>query len=154
MSSILRRRALAALALTMMAATAFAQVSAAAPTGGAAMNHLHWRYIALAAVLPPAVGLIVAFPFWRKRRMTLGNIFAAAIIFATSIGLILREYAELDRITTECLDAGIPCFPVPSAFTRFAIYAFIGLLQVIALFSLSLIVEDRIRRKDYAPEWR
>jgi hypothetical protein len=118
------------------------------------MNHLNWRYIILAAIVPPLVGLIVAFPFWRKRRMTLGNIFATAIIFATSIGLILREYAEIDKITTECLDAGIPCFPVPSAFTRFAIYAFIGLLQVIAFFSFSLVVEERMRRRDYSPEWR
>ena len=118
------------------------------------MNHLNWRYIAFAALVPPLVGLIAAFPFWRKRRMTLGNIFASAIIFATSIGLILREYAEIDKATTECLDAGIPCFPVPSAFTRFAIYAFIGLLQVIVLFSLSLVVEERIRRREYAPEWR
>ena len=77
------------------------------------MNHLNWRYIIFAAAVPPLVGLIVAFPFWRKRRMTLGNIFAAAIIFATSIGLILREYAELDKITTECLDNGIPVLPGP-----------------------------------------
>jgi hypothetical protein len=118
------------------------------------MNHLNWRYIVFASVVPPLAGLIVAFPFWRKRRMTLGNIFATALIFATSIGLILREYAEIDKITTECLDNGIPCFPVPSAFTRFAIYAFIGLLQVIAFFSLSLVVDERIRRRDYSPEWR
>ncbi|MEO7272138.1 MAG: hypothetical protein ABI211_09070 [Vicinamibacterales bacterium] len=118
------------------------------------MNHLNWRYLIFAAAVPPLVGLIVAFPFWRKLRMTLGNIFAAAIIFATSIGLILREYVELDKITTECLDNGIPCFPVPSAFTRFAIYAFIGLVQVIGLFSLSLVVEARIKGREYAPEWR
>jgi len=43
---------------------------------------------------------------------------------------------------------------VPSAFTRFAIYAFIGLTEVIALFSLSIVVEDRARRRHYAPEWR
>ena len=106
------------------------------------------------AIAPLPVGVLVAFPFWRKRRMTLGNIFATAIIFAASIGLILREYAEIDKITTECLDNGIPCFPVPSAFTRFAIYAFIGLVEVFALFMVSLRVDDRIRRQAYAPEWR
>ena len=36
----------------------------------------------------------------------------------------------------------------------FAIYAFIGLLEVIALFSLSLVVDGRKRRRQYAPEWR
>jgi hypothetical protein len=65
-----------------------------------------------------------------------------------------EEYAQIDRLTQECLDAGTVCFHVPSAFTRFAIYAFIGLTEVIALFSLSIVVEDRARRRHYAPEWR
>ena len=43
---------------------------------------------------------------------------------------------------------------IQRAFTRFAIYAFIGLTEVIALFSLSIVVEDRARRRHYAPEWR
>ena len=68
--------------------------------------------------------------------------------------LILREYVEIDRLAQECIDAGDVCFPVPSAFTRFALYAFIGLGQVIALFSLSLFVEERARRREYSPEWR
>jgi hypothetical protein len=53
-----------------------------------------------------------------------------------------------------CLDEVLPCFPNPSAFTRFAIYAFIALAEVIALFLVSLRVEERIRRRGYAPEWR
>jgi hypothetical protein len=43
---------------------------------------------------------------------------------------------------------------VPSAFARYAIYAFIGLLEVIVLFSVSLTVERKIRRRGYDPEWR
>jgi hypothetical protein len=46
------------------------------------------------------------------------------------------------------------CWPEPAAFTRFAIYAFIGLVQVFVVFTLSLRVEERVRRRDYAPEWR
>jgi hypothetical protein len=53
-----------------------------------------------------------------------------------------------------CLDGGIPCFPDPPAFTRFAIYAFVALAQVIALFTLSLRVEHWRRRRGYSPEWR
>jgi hypothetical protein len=118
------------------------------------VTHLNWRYIALASTVPPLIGLLLAFPFWWKGRMTFGNIVGTVIVFGSSIGLILREYAEIDRITQECLDTGTVCFPVPSAFTRFAIYAFIGLIEVIALFSLSIVVEDRARRQHYAPEWR
>ena len=60
----------------------------------------------------------------------------------------------LDRATQACLEAGYTCWPNPSAFTRFAIYAFIGLLEVLALFSVSLIFESRSARRDYSPEWR
>lgn len=155
MSQTIRRwMLLAAVAMFAVAAGPAAQVADVPVNGGPAVNQLNWRYIGLAVLLPPLAGFVVAFPFWRKRKMTLGNIFASAIIFATSIALILREYAEIDKVTLACLDAGIPCFPHPSAFTRFAIYACIGLVQVIAFFSISLIVDERVRRRDYAPEWR
>ena len=61
---------------------------------------------------------------------------------------------ELDRLTRMCLDSGFVCWPEPSAFMRYAIYAFIALVEVFALFTLSLRVEQRIRNRDYAPEWR
>lgn len=85
---------------------------------------------------------------------TFGSILGTAVIFAAGIGLILREYVEIDRLTQACLDAGEWCFPVPGAFTRFAIYASIGMVQVFALFTLSLFFEERARRRGYAPEWR
>jgi hypothetical protein len=118
------------------------------------VNELSWSWIALALTVPPIVALLVAFPFWRKRQMTFGSIVGTAVIFGSGIGLILREYVELDRRTLECLDAGITCWPEPSAFTRFAIYACIAMVQVFALFTLGLIVEERLRRRDYAPDWR
>jgi hypothetical protein len=118
------------------------------------MTGLNWHYIALALTVPPLVGLLAALPFWWKAWMTFGNIVATGVVFGSAIGLILREYVELDRLTQACLDAGNVCFPAPSAFTRFAIYAFIGLLEVIVLFSLSLVVEGRVRSRQYAPEWR
>jgi hypothetical protein len=68
--------------------------------------------------------------------------------------MIWREHVELDRIVQACLDAGHTCWPEPSAFTRFAIYAFIGLIQVFTVFMLSLRVEERIRLRQYSPEWR
>ena len=54
----------------------------------------------------------------------------------------------------QCLDAGFVCWPEPSAFTRFAIYAFIGLIEVFALFTLGLKAEERSRRRHYAREWQ
>ena len=115
---------------------------------------INWGWIVLAAAVPPAAGLLIAWPFWRKRQPIFGNIAATAVIFAAAVALILREYVELDGITQACLEAGYTCFPEPAAFTRFAIYAGIALVQIFLVFSLSILVDERIRRRDYAPEWR
>jgi hypothetical protein len=118
------------------------------------VNGLSWSWIVLMLTAAPLVGLLVAFPFWRQGGMIFGNIAGTAVIFGTAFGLILREYVELDRLTQACLDAGSVCWPVPGAFTRFALYAFIGLIEVFALFVLSLRAEKRMRDRDYSPEWR
>jgi hypothetical protein len=118
------------------------------------VSELSWSWIALALTVPPLVAVLVAVPFWRKSQMIFGNIVGTGVIFAAAIALILREYVELDRLTAQCLDEGVVCWPTPSAFTRFAVYAFIGLIEVFILFFLSLRVEERVRRRGYAPEWR
>jgi hypothetical protein len=118
------------------------------------LDQLSWFWIGVASVVPPVVSLLLAFPFWRKGGMIFGNILGTTVIFGTAFALILREAVTLDLMTKACLDAGLPCFPQPAAFTRFAIFAFIGLVEVFALFSVSLLVEGRMRRRDYAPEWR
>lgn len=118
------------------------------------MSGVSWWWIGLAATVPPVVALLLALPFWRKQQMILGSIVGTAVIFGSAIGLILREYVELDLLTQQCLDAGTVCWPEPSAFTRFAIYAFIGLVEVFALFTSSLMFEERVRRRGYAREWQ
>jgi hypothetical protein len=118
------------------------------------MTEMKWWWIAFALTVQPLLGLAVVVPFWRRGQMIFGNIVGTALVFASAMGLILREYVELDRLSQACLDAGTVCWPTPSAFTRFAIYAFIALIEVFGLFSLSLIVDERVRRRNYAPEWR
>ena len=66
----------------------------------------------------------------------------------------MREHAELDRGIMSCFEQGMVCFPHPPAFTRYAIYGFLALGEVIALFMLSLTVERRLRRRGYDPQWR
>ena len=118
------------------------------------MSELSWRWIALMVTAPPVAGVLVAYPIWKKRQPILGNIAGTTVIFGAALALILRESAELDAIGRRCLDAGYYCFPSPSAFSRYAIYAFIALFEVFALFTISLRIEERFRRRDYAPEWR
>ena len=123
-------------------------------TGTAAVTGLNWLWIGIALTAPMAAGLLLAWPVWLTGQPILGNIAGAIVIFSAAIGLIMREHADLDRVVQACIAQGTTCWPTPTAFTRFALYAFIGLAQVIALFSISVGVETRQRRKSYAPEWR
>jgi hypothetical protein len=118
------------------------------------VNELNWYWIVVELTVPPLLGLVVAYPFWRSDQPILGNVAGTMVVFGSAFGLILREHAEIDRAVRRCLDAGVPCWPEPSAFTRFAIYAFIGLIEVFILFSVSLRVERHRRKGDYAPEWQ
>ena len=119
-----------------------------------ALRELNWYWIVLGATVPPVVAMLVAMPLWRRNQPVLGSIAGTAIIFGTAVGLILREYVELDQLTQACIDAGTVCWAQPAEFTRFAIYAFIALIEVFALFFMSLKVEERRRRRDYAPQWQ
>jgi hypothetical protein len=119
------------------------------------MNQLNWYWVTVSLTVPPLVGGLVALPFWRKDQAIFGNIFGTVVIFGAAFALIMREHIELDRLIQQCLDSGREiCSPDPSPFARFATYAFIALFQVIVLFSLSLKVDEKMRRRGYAPEWR
>ena len=118
------------------------------------VHELSWLFIALMATVPTPIGMLAALPIWRKGEMILGNLAGTTVIFAAAFGFIMKESFELNRLTQACLDEGYTCWPNPAAFTRFAIYAFIALIEVFALFMISLKVEERIRSRRYAPEWR
>jgi hypothetical protein len=118
------------------------------------VNELSWPWIALMLTGPPLAGVLVALPLWHRKEMILGNATGTLVIFGAAIGLIVRESIALDRVTQGCLDAGFVCWPDPSPFVRYVIYAVIGLLEVFGLFTFSLAVEKRIRNRGYAPEWR
>lgn len=106
------------------------------------------------ATVPLVAGHLVALPFWRRNQAIFGNIIGTGIMFASAFGLILREHVIIDRLVQRCLDSGVPCWPEPGPFARYAIYASIALVEVFILFSLSLRVEESVRERDYAPEWR
>jgi hypothetical protein len=119
-----------------------------------AVTGLNWNLIAIGIVAPALVAVLVAYPFWRKEQMIFGNVVGTAVLFASAVALIFREYVEIDLITKRCLDQGQTCFPEPDSFTRFGIYASVGLLQIFGLFYVSIKVEEHKRRQLYSPEWR
>lgn len=122
--------------------------------GSSAVTELNWRWIGVALTAPPVVGFLIALPIWRMGQTILGNIAGTVVIFGSAIALIMREHVELDAIVQACLAENVTCWPEPSAFARYALYASIGLAEVMALFTISLRVESHLRRRRYAPEWR
>ena len=118
------------------------------------MHDLSWWWIVLELTVPPLAGGLVALPIWLRGEPIFGNLAGTAVIFSAAVGFILRERLQLERLAQQCLDQGYTCWPDPSAFTRYAIYAFIALFEVMVLFSVSLKVEEKVRRRGYAPEWR
>ena len=118
------------------------------------MAELSWRWIVLMLTAPAIVGALAAYPFWCRREAIFGNLVGATVILGTAFALILRESIEIEQVTRQCLQAGYTCWPTPSAFARYAIYAALGMIEVFALFVCSLKVETRIRNRGYAPEWR
>jgi hypothetical protein len=123
-------------------------------TGMTGMTGLSWFWIGVALTAPAALGGLIAYPIWLKNQPILGNLAGSAVMFSTALGLIMREHLDLERLAQACIDDGVPCFPVPSAFARYALYSFIALVEVMLLFGVSLKVEARIRSRGYAPEWR
>jgi hypothetical protein len=118
------------------------------------MQGLNWWWIGVEAGAVPLLAVLAAYPFWRNAAFVFGNIVGSMLICVAAIGLILREYVEVDKVVQACIDNGAVCWPQPSAETRFAIYACLGLFEVIVLFSISLAVERRMRNREYAAEWR
>ena len=116
-----------------------------------AMTGLNWFWISIMATAPWMVAVLVALPFWRSRQMTFGSIVGTAVIFGTAIGLILREKTSRSIASRRTAWTRAPSASRTERLHRFAIYAFIGLLEVFALFIFSLKVEERRRRRDYAP---
>lgn len=118
------------------------------------MHGLNWGWIALLAAAPPVVAIGVAWVGWRDQQIVLGNLAGTFVIFASAFATIMRERIEIDRYMQACADSAFACIVEPPPFTRFAVYAFVALVEVFAVFLWSLRVERHQRNRQYAPEWR
>ena len=117
--------------------------------------NLSWFWIALSATVPAAAAVLVAFPLWKAGQPIFGNLAGTAVLFIGAFAMIMRERMDVERFMQACLDqGGLVCWPEPSAFARFAIYAAIALVEMMVLFMVSLRVEAKLRRRGYAPEWQ
>jgi hypothetical protein len=113
-----------------------------------------WCGVLIALTVPTAVALLVTLLYSLKGDPMIGAILGSAVVFASSIGFIGHEFVELARLNQRCLAAEIACPVYPEPHMRFGIYCVVALLEVFAVFLLGQQLEERTRRRGFAPEWR
>jgi hypothetical protein len=105
-------------------------------------------WIGAALVLPLLPALLVAAALWAMQvGDEIGAIAGTVVILAFAVGFAAREYREVEVISQRCIDARVFCRFSPVPFTRYALYGSIGMIQTFFLFTLSLSVEERRRRR-------
>ena len=113
-----------------------------------------WYWIGLALLVPTAAGFAIALPFWWSRYTTFGNVIGSGAIFVGTLLAIGREFMALRAMRADCVLKNVPCHIAPDDFTRYAIYAGIGFAEVFLLFTVSIWVDEAIRRRSRAKAWR
>jgi ABC-type Na+ efflux pump permease subunit len=112
---------------------------------------MSWFWIGAAIAAPTACGFLIALPFWLGRQTMMGNLVGAGVMFLGAVLSIAREYVELSRMRQACLAARTLCDISPDDFTRYSVYAGIAFLEVFLLFTVSLLAEERMRRRAGIP---
>jgi phosphotransferase system glucose/maltose/N-acetylglucosamine-specific IIC component len=106
-------------------------------------------------MLPVFLALLVAWGFWRKRQVIIGNAVGAGILFMSAVLFAGADYVEFLRYRLGCQAAHLGCpLSHPSDFIKLSAYAVVGFVHVMALFLLSSMIEDRIERRDHDASWR
>jgi hypothetical protein len=115
---------------------------------------LSWYWLGLAMVVPTAAGFAIALPFWFARHATFGNVVGSGVMLLGALLSIGREFQALRALREAAVKTGHAWHPVPDEFTRYAIYAGIGFAEVFLLFTVSIWVDEAIRRRGRARAWR
>jgi len=107
---------------------------------------MNWYRIAAASTLPIILAApVVAFCFYKKRILA-GTSLGSAVCFVAFIVFAAWEFGDALN------DA--PSVTEPSIFTKIVVYGAVAMLQVMALYLLSDLVEKRMRDRDRDPVWR
>ncbi|HYH41193.1 MAG TPA: hypothetical protein VD867_04350 [Burkholderiales bacterium] len=118
-------------------------------------NTISLYWVGIAAVAPMVAALVTAWPFWRRvTRDPVGTIAGCFVVFGFAVALVGRELIHLQGFTSKCVALEVACSYHPEPFTRFFIYGGIAMVQVFALFVIGWQIEDRLRQREVAPEWR
>lgn len=118
-------------------------------------NTVSFLWLATAVVVPLIVACAVAWPFWRKvTRDPVSTILDCFVVCGFAVALVARELVSLRAFTRDCVELEMACSYHPEPFTRFFLYGSIALARVFSLFVIGWKIEDRLRQREVAPEWR
>jgi hypothetical protein len=110
---------------------------------------LNPTWLMIAAVVPLVGALLAAVPLWLLRLPDeVGSIVGAGVVLVCVVGFIAREYGEVLAVTARCIEANIGCRFQPQPFVRYGIFGAIGMIQVLVLFVVGLLLEERLRERD------
>ncbi len=105
-----------------------------------------------ATIVPIVLGAIVGFPFWRRRRVIMGNILASAAVGLVIILLIAQTFGLFFSCSTGG-DADCGSQAGLDFATRVLIgLAVVGWLDVFVLLVISGMVDDRARKRSFRME--
>jgi cell shape-determining protein MreD len=108
---------------------------------------LNWFRMALALVVPTALGGAVAIVLWRRFDMMIGSVIGAGVILFTILLFFAAEFIEVTRFWVACQQASVPCRTTLSEFSRYGIYGIIGFVDAAGVFAGGMILEERRRRR-------
>jgi len=108
-----------------------------------------WVEILIALVAPTALGLLAAWPLWRRREGDIGNAVGAGVVFASMIFLMGMSYVTQQRENAQCAAGLIPCVSRVNAHMPFLTFALIAVIDACAVFWIGLRVEERQAPKSW-----
>jgi hypothetical protein len=105
-----------------------------------------------ALILPLLVAVPVAVLLWTRRQVTVGTVAGAGILLFGALVFGGVEYVDNVRFRLNCELRGALCGPShPSDFVKISIFGVIAMMQVMALFVVSMIVERRMTAATTTP---
>jgi hypothetical protein len=108
-----------------------------------------WVALAFVAIVPLALAILAARHFWRKQQHELGLAIGTGIILVGSILGFANEYVRVQREDQACIDAGHQvCYHSPTPFMRYATFGAVAFVEIIGLFTVSLVLEERDRNRN------
>lgn len=105
----------------------------------------------VAIIVPTALAVAAAWPLWRRRNTSVGNAVGALVAFSAGLVFLGRESVLYSRALERCVRGLEPC--PPRGGVQFLYWVCVIFADVIAFFTIGLLLEERVRRRSHYTDW-